>query len=100
MSMVFWLIGAALFTSAIGGKGINCGQVTFTSVIFVILTPCTPVLHCLTATSLTLSIPQWHSPGLIGLFKANHLFFRSLILCQGLRFYRVLYGPLARHLWA
>ncbi|KAF9785556.1 hypothetical protein BJ322DRAFT_839367 [Thelephora terrestris] len=25
MSMVFWLIGAALFTSAIGGKGINCG---------------------------------------------------------------------------
>lgn len=24
MSMVFWLIGAALFTSAIGGSGINC----------------------------------------------------------------------------
>jgi hypothetical protein len=98
--MVFWLIGAALFTSAIGGKGINCGQVTFTPVIFVILTPRTPVLDCLTATLLTLLIPRWHSLGLIGLFKANQLFSRSLILRQGLRFYRVLYGPLARHLWA
>lgn len=25
MSMVFWLLGAALFTSVIGGSGINCG---------------------------------------------------------------------------
>lgn len=28
ISMCFWLLGAALFTSAIGGSGLNCRQVT------------------------------------------------------------------------
>jgi hypothetical protein len=32
--MVFWLIGASLFTSAIGGSGVNCGQVGFAPVVY------------------------------------------------------------------
>ena len=29
ISMIFWLIGAALFTSVIGGSGLHCGHVNY-----------------------------------------------------------------------